>query len=311
MSLRLAPALLFALILNASAAPAEEPPARFKVGDTFNQQVIVSRRSAFQIVGLDVVKWAQYSFVSSFAITKVNEDGSLEAQQTIKAARLIDADPDLRAPMAAALLKTQGVKLELTVRPNGDVATLKAPKVVIQVQMGGDVAVGQSLRLWSLLDADAWKELDGRTFFLPEKPLRSHPSLAQPPDREPWTRDLVHDWGALGSWSGKTIYADKGKERGKKDLERIEYRHDITYKSPAKGADRDHPLRVLKTEFKPLAAGGVMLFDPAARKVAVVEETFRVRGTALVSLGGTEATIDMEELQGFRINVAEPAVKKK
>jgi len=311
MSLRLAPALLLALILNASAARAEEPPPRFKVGDNFNQQVIVSRRSAFQILGLDVVKWAQYSFVSSFAITKVNEDGSLEAEQTIKVARLIDADPDLRAPMAAALLKTQGVKLELTVRPNGDVATLKAPKDIIQVQMGGDVAVGQSLRLWSLLDADAWKELDGRTFFLPEKPLRSQPSLAQPPDREPWTRDLAHDWGALGSWSGKTIYADKGKERGKKDLERIEYRHDIAYKSPAKGTDRDLPLRVLKTEFKPLAAGGVMLFDPAARKVAAVEETFRVRGAALVSLGGTEATIDMEELQGFRITVAEAATKKK
>ena len=146
---------------------------------------------------------------------------------------------------------------------------------------------------------------------MPEKPLRKQPSLAEPPDHEPWARDLAHDWDALGSWSGKTIYTDKGKERGKKDLERIEYRHDITYKSPAKGTDKDLPLRVLKTEFKPLAAGGVMLFDLASRKVAAVEETFRVRGTALVSLGGNEATIDMEELQGFRINVAEPAVKKK
>jgi len=311
MSKRLAPALLFALSLTSSAIWGEEPGPRFKVGDNLNQQVIASRRSSFQVLGLEVVKWAQYTFVSSFAITKVNEDGSLEAEQTIKAARLIDADPDLRAPMSAALLKTQGIKLELTVRPNGDVATLKAPKDTIQVLMGGDVAVGQSLRLWSLLDADAWKELDGRTFFLPEKPLRSQPSLAQPADREPWARDLAHDWGALGSWSGKTIYTDKGKERGKKDLERIEYRHDLTYKSPAKGTDRDLPLRVLKTEFKPLAAGGVMLFDPAARKVTAVEETFRVRGTAVVSVGGTETTIDMEELQGFRINVAEALAKKK
>src|SRR5262249_62252044 len=118
---------LLALTVSASIVRTEEPAARYKVGDTFTQEVVVSRRSVFSVLGLDVEKWAQYGFASSFTITKVNADGSLVAEQTIRTARLIDCDPDMRDSLAAGLVKTQGVKMELTVAPNGEVTALKAP----------------------------------------------------------------------------------------------------------------------------------------------------------------------------------------
>src|ERR1051326_4030918 len=81
-----------ALVVMAGAARADDPPARYKAGDTFDQEVVVSRKSVFRVAGLDVEKWAQYSIVSSFTVTKVNADGSLTAEQTIRSARLLDAD---------------------------------------------------------------------------------------------------------------------------------------------------------------------------------------------------------------------------
>jgi hypothetical protein len=289
-------------------AVAEEPAPRFKVGDTFTQEVVVSRRSAFSVLGLNLEKWAQYSFTSTLAITKVNTDGSLEASQTIKTAKLIDADVDMRASLPAALAKTVGANFELTVAPNGTVTALKGLKDSIQIRVGKDDDVGSSLRMWSVLDADAWKELGGLTFFLPERPVTGQPSLTDAANG-PWTRDAAHDWGALGGWQGKTTYA-AGKKLDKAGLARIEYGHKLTYKPPVAGSDRDLPLKIVKADFKIVGAGGAIRYNPAVQKVAAAEEAFRVRGAMVVSLGGVEAAIDMEELQTFRLVVTDPAARR-
>jgi hypothetical protein len=298
---------LLGLLTITLPAGAGEPP-RYKVGETFTQEVVVSRRSAFRVLGIDVVKGAQYAFASTLAITKVNKDGSLEATQTIKTAKLIDADGDIRASLAAALAKTKGVKFDLTVAANGEVTELKGLKDSIQVRVGKDEDVGASLRMWSVLDADAWKELGSRTFFVPERPLHAPPSAADPPPRKLFMRDAAHDWGALGSWKGKTVYI-AGKKPDKVGLEHFKYGHNLTYHPPAAGSDRELPLKIIKSNFQIVAAGGVILYDPTIQRVARAEEAFRVRGAVVVSLGGVEAAIEMEELQGFRINISETAVR--
>lgn len=297
------------LLIVAPTAGAQEPAPRYKVGETFTQEVVVSRRSAFRVLGIEVVKGARYAYASTIAITRLHDDGSLEATQTIKTARLIDADADLRASLAAALEKTQGVKFDLIVAANGEVTDLKGLKDSIQVRLGKDEDVGASLRIWSVLDTDAWKELGSRTFFLPERPAHAQDSAAVPPPRRRWTRDAAHDWGALGSWKGKTAYA-AGKKPNKAGIEHFEYAHNLTYQPPAAGSDRDLPLKIIKSDFKIVGAGGVILFDPAIRKVARADEAFRVRGAVLVSLGGVEAAIEMEELQGFRIMIADAAARR-
>ena len=65
-------------------------------------------------------------------------------------------------------------------------------------------------------------------------------------------------------------------------------------------------MRVLRADFKPLAAGGVILYDAARDRVTAAEEAFRVRGAVVVSAGGVEAAVEMEEWQGFRLRVVEP-----
>ncbi len=281
-------------VLQASVDPA----GRYKVGDVVDQDVVFTRKSSFRIVGTEVGQGAQYAFSSSIAITKVNADGSLVAEQTIVKTKLIDADPDLKASLAAALDKAQGMKFELAVAQNGDVTSLKGLKDPLRVLAGKDAAAGQSLRLWSLLDADAWKELAGLTFFQPEKPLKA---------KVTWNKPVTHDWGPLGSWRGRTVYVAAGKQAVKPNLERIDYGHEIYYKPPLAGADRDLPIRVMKAEFQTAGAGGAILYDAATHRSTVAEETFRVRGAVQVSLAGTDAVIEMEEQQGFRLTMQEPA----
>lgn len=301
------PLCVLALLVAAQPASAGEPRPRYKTGDTFTQEVVVSRRSAFRVLGIEVVKGAQYSFASTFAITKVNNDGSLEAAQTIQTARLIDADADLRTSLAAALAKTQGVKLELSVAANGDVTELKGLKDSVQVQIGKDEDVGASLRMWSVMDTDAWKELGSRTFFVPDRLLFSESTEESLKPRKRWTRDAAHDWGALGSWKGKTVYA-AGKKPDKAGYEHHEYSHNLAYVPPTAGSDRDLPLKILKSDFKIVTAGGVIRFNPDVRKVARADEAFCVRGAVLVSLGGIETAIELEELQGFRVAIPEAAI---
>ena len=77
----------------------------------------------------------------------------------------------------------------------------------------------------------------------------------------------------------------------------------------AAGSDRDLPLKIVKADFKIVGAGGAILYNPAVQKVARADEAFRVRGAVLVSLGGVEAAIDMEELQGFRLVIADPVAR--
>lgn len=281
------------------------PGARYKVGDTFTQEVLVTRKSLFRVAGLDVEKWARYAITSSFTIIQIDPEGSLMAEQTILSGQLLDADPDMKEPITAALGKIKGTRLEVTVRANGEVAELKGLKDAVQVRTGPDVAVGQSLRLWSLLDSDAWKELNGLTFFQPEQPSPGDLPLKK------WSRPTTHDWGALGSWSGQTKYALVGKQApAKPGLARYEYRHDLKYQAPNAGADGTLPLKILKSDFKLVSAGGVIGYNPTVLKVAAAEEVFRVRGAVLASLAGIEVLIELEEQQAFRVTVPSVAAPK-
>jgi hypothetical protein len=112
---------------------------------------------------------------------------------------------------------------------------------------------------------------------------------------------MSHGWGPLGSWSGKTVYAAAGKQAGR---ERIVYAHQVKYQPPD-GASRGLPFQVQKADFKPLTAEGAILFDADKGKVAAAEESFRVRGSLVVSVAGTEAAIEMDETQHFLLRILE------
>jgi hypothetical protein len=280
------------LVVKPTPEPVEKATARFKVGDKFFQEVVITRRSAYRILGVDLGQNVQYGFVSSFTADKVERDGSCVLTQKVETARFGEGDADLQATLADSLRKTEGAKFELTVSSSGEILRFKGAQDPVKVFAGKNPLGGQTFLLWSFLDDDAWKELAQITFLQPDKPLKKGAT---------WTRPLSHAWGPLGGWTGKTAYAAAGKQAG---LERIDYAHQMTYEPP-RGAGRDLPFQVQKAEFKPQTAGGAILFDAARSRVAAAEETFHVRGVVVVSVAGTEATVEMDEAQLFRLRVVD------
>jgi hypothetical protein len=286
------------LCLFAAPAAAADPPAvgrldpaqiaRFKAGDAFDQEVVVARRSAFNVLGADLGSAAKYAFASRLTVTAVDADGRLAVSQAVRSAKLLDADPGARPGFEAALKSAVGRSFEFAVTPAGEVAEFRAPADPVRVEAGPDRLGQRAVRVWSLLDADGWKELAGLTFFRPAAGGK-------------WSRPAAHDWGPLGRWAGKTAFTAAGK-RGA--AERYDYALDLTYLPPAAGGDG--PVRVTKAAFRPVAAGGAILYDAARGRVSAAEETFRVRGTAVVAAAGGEGVVEMEEEQVFQLRVVDP-----
>ncbi len=274
---------------TAKTAPLD-PPKHWKAGDTFTQEVVVTRLSAYRILGADVGQNVQYIFVSRLTIAKAERDGSMIVKQKIQEARFSKGDPAMQALLNDALKKTKGVDFEFTLDSKGRVTRFQGPKEPRKLFAGNNPLAGQTFLLWSFLDDDAWKELAEITFFQPDKPLERGVK---------WSRKLTHSWGPLGTWAGQTAYVAAGKQKG---MERINYMHEMTYQPP-RAAGRELGFKVSKADFRPLAAGGAILVDPEQGTVSVAEETFRVRGALLVTFGDTDAAVEMDETQHFRLRI--------
>jgi hypothetical protein len=261
------------------------------VGDTFGQEVTVTRASAFGTLGVVTAQAAEYTVASTLEVTAVHADGSIAVTQTVQAAKLATASTDLKDALTDALKKAVAAKFELSVGPTGKVTALAGLDDPIRVKLGRD-AGQQTARLWSVLDADAWKELAGLTFLQPDKPGLG----------EKWSREFTHDWGPLGRWVGRTDYRTAGKPERAGGV-RIDYTHVISHR-PAKAVG-NLPFAVRASAFPGVKAGGLIRYDPHTNRVTAAEELFHVRGGATVTLGGAEVTAEVEERQQFRVTVSE------
>ncbi len=268
-----------------------EPAGKYKEGDTFVQQVTVVRSSSFGVLVIVTTQAAEYTLTSKLEVMKVNADGSIVVTQTVQTGKLIDATADLKQPLTDALKTAEGAKFELAVAPNGKVTALKGLADPVNVKLGRE-AEQQTLRLWSILDADAWKEFAGMTFFQPDKPGLG----------AKWNRDFSHDWDALGSWLGRTDYTTAAKAE-KDGRHKIDYAHAISHR-PAKGPG-NLPITIKESAFPAVKAGGTLHYDAATNRVTAAEELFHVRGGVVVSFGGADATVEVEEQQKFRLTASE------
>lgn len=268
------------------------PAGRYEVGDTFTQDVTVTRLSACGVLGLVTKQGAQYTLSSKLEVKAVHADGSMTVEQTIQSGKLLDASADMRDTIADAIDKARGTTFTLTVRPTGKVTGLKGLDDPLKLQFGNN-DLGRSLRVWSLLDADAWKELAGHTFFQPDKLALG----------AKWSRDFTHDWGPLGSWLGRTDYQN-AKAAEKDGRTRIDYGHVISHR-PGKGGGGDLGVTFGAAAFQLVKAGGHVVYDPKTNRLVFAEELFHVKGEVAMSALGADVTVTVEEQQHFRVNVSE------
>lgn len=261
------------------------PPAEEKL----YQELVVTQRSRYRIQGMDFAADLQYRVLSSLSVDRRRPDGSLSVTQKVQRAELTRGDALTQAIISELLGKLVGSTFRIAVDGAGRVVGLEGAKGRIRAAAGADPLGGQSLLMASIIDPDGWKEIAQLTFFRP--PARSA--------GETWDRAVTHSWGPLGSWSGRAVYARRGREG---TLDHFDYALKLGYQPPKAGAG-GLPFQVLRSDFRHEEAGGTIEFDPAKGRVVRARERFPVKGNLTIGLLGQETPVELDESQDFRVRI--------
>jgi hypothetical protein len=255
---------------------------RLRQGDKLFQDLRVVQKPSFIVQGIPITSSLQYRVVSSFTVEKVDADKVI-VRQKIESGQLLEADPLTQGLLAPMIAKLPGT--EFTIEFDARMDVIRFTGAAGKPQMGGLMPGVQGLQMASLLDADGWKELAQLTFFQPNRALAAGAK---------WTKPLTHNWGALGNWTGKANYVYLGR---KKSLHEIDYALQLTYQAPKAGG------LVADAAFRPVQAGGAIIFDADKGKVVQAQERFGVRGRLTINLLGQNTVVDLEEDQLFMVRI--------
>jgi hypothetical protein len=269
-----------------------EPRRPFKEGDTFLQDLLVTQKSRFVVLGLPVTTQLQYRIGSRITIQKVDADGTLAVRQKVEAAALVQADELTKGLVAGPIAKLPGTEFALTVTARGEVKAIGGAGGPVRFG-AGNMAGGFGVQMASLLDADGWKELAEATFFQPEAVDR--PGL--------WARPMTHNWGPLGGWVGQIAFAYPGLDRPPQAQVKVPYALKLAYQAPQGAAPGGQPVQVVASKFQAPEAGGALLYDVQHGKTAAAEERFFVRGTLVMNLLGQNTPAEIEEEQLFQMRI--------
>ena len=186
------------------AAVCGQTPSRYQPagspGKLLYQEVVVAQKSAFRVQGLDSRFDLRYSVLSSLIINERN-NGRLDVEQKIEAAKLLQADEATQALFSDLLQKLTGTTFTMSFGPERELVRFEGAKD--RLPAAGGPAVGQAILLASLIDRDGWKELARYSFFQPHKPLR-------PGAR--WEKSMTHSWGFLGAGPARFPSGTRGNK---------------------------------------------------------------------------------------------------
>jgi hypothetical protein len=261
---------------------------KLKPGNVFVQDILVTHKPSFKILGSVVSTSLQYQVVSRFTVDHIAEDGSVNLTQKIDGARLLHADEVTRQTLGASVDKLVGVVHQVTLNAKLEVTRIDGAGAAPQfgnLQLGG----GLGLHMASLIDRDGWKELINITFFQMDQPLK-------PNDR--WVKPMTHAWGALGQWAGRTHFAYVAKQD---TFHKVSYAHEMAHQAPQGGMLGG--MKIGGANFKARQAEGVLAFDTARGRVVAAEERFRVFGVVNMNVLGQNITIEIEEDQHFALRI--------
>jgi len=270
------------------------PPLRlewnFRPGDKLFQDLRVVQKPTFNVQGISIVSSLQYRILSSFTVEKRDAD-KLVLRQKVESAEVLQADALTQGLLAPMVLKLPGTTFAIELNAQMEVTRFTGD--VGKPQMAGLNLPGvQGLQMAGLLDADGWKEMAQLTFFQPNRGLAVG---------DKWTKPLTHNWGALGAWKGKAHFGYLGRKQA---LHQVDYALQLAYQAPNAGG------LVANAVFRPIQAGGTIIFDADKGRVVEAQERFQVRGRISISLLGQNTLVDLEEDQLFFVRILDRDPRK-
>lgn len=249
----------------------------------------MQQQPTFTMSGLASSQRIHYRVVSRLELDPPAADGTRNVVQYVEGTQLLEADELSRGTFVESLARLKGQQYTYAVNQRGEVIRFtghKSSRTEIPVDLGS--ATG--LMVTSVIDEDGWKELAELTFFVPEQ--QASPSAQ-------WQRQMTHDWGSLGRWSGTTTFAVQQSQR---EVVPITFVHEMTYQAaePAAGLSA---IRIAAARFVPQQAAGTIEYDTRRQRVVKAHETFEVTGDLQAEFLGQPVAIELAETQHITIEV--------
>ncbi len=258
--------------------------------NTLFQEIDMRRRPSFGIAGGATVQDIRYLILSRLSLQPRQANATRTVTQQVLDTRLDRADEMTRLALVTNLEKLKGKTFVYKLGELGDIVEFSGYDSGSEAVPVGREGMSGFL-LADVLDEDGWKEMAHLSFLEPDKHIAPG---------QPWTRQIVHDWGQLGSWAGVTTYT---QDSAAGSLPRFRYAHNLTYKPPASTVAGMLPFSIGDPDFRLLEASGWFLYDPTAQHVTEAHETFHVQGGFGSALLGESAKIEIEERQEVSIRL--------
>lgn len=247
---------------------------------------------------LETVGLSHYQFLSQLDVSDPDAEGIRTVGQTVLDTRLLKADELSQAQLADSLKKLKGWQFSYTLSKDGEVLKMMAGPA--DAPVAGKVAPkgAEGFIVTSVMDEAGWKELAQISFYVPDaQPADKNAGQASGNKRQ--LRQMTHDFGPLGSFTGETSFVRKGMQQG---LLRIDYAHKLTYRGPRKGAAfAGSPLTVSSADLRPDVAGGSIWYDQKAKRVRQAEDHFHVKGEIATNI----AALPIEEQQAMTVKLTD------
>ncbi len=216
-----------ATVQSLAATPAKQ---------TLFQVVEIRRVPTFSIQGLETKQSLHYQVLSQLDLERNAESRTTTVVQLVEDTRLVAADDSSREGFAKSLESLKRQQYTYRLNDRGEVIEFTGHKDT-RVTIPLDLASATGFQLTSVIDEDGWKELAELTFVVPPDGQRAG---------EPWKRQMTHDWGALGGWSGVTTFAS---QPAREQLLPITFTREMNYTAPRAGAG-DLPFQIRNAAFE-------------------------------------------------------------
>lgn len=254
----------------------------------------MQRAPKFAILGVVTAQELRYQLLSELRVGEPDAEGIRTVAQSILDTRLVAADAISQPMFEASLKKLKGWQFSYTLGKDGEVLKMMAgpadaPKAAKVEPMGG-----MGFLVSSVMDEAGWKELAQLSFYVPDE---------QASGNKRQLRQMTHDFGPLGSFTGETSFVRKGTQQG---LLRIDYAHKLTYRGPGKDVPGgDLPFAVKGADLRPDIAGGSIWFDVKAKRVRQAEDHFRLKGEIAIEIAGMPVGMQVEEEQAMTVRLTD------
>ena len=125
-------------------------------GKVLYQEVVVAQKSVCRVQEIDSRCDLRYSVLSSLNLHE-RDNGGLDVEQKIEAAKLLQADEATQAVFSNLLQKLTGTTFTIGFDSARELNRFEDAKDTVKA--AGGPALGQTILLASLIDRDGWKEL--------------------------------------------------------------------------------------------------------------------------------------------------------